>query len=108
VKVPDTVTTRGQKLKVTAIADKAFYKNKKLTAVTIGKYVKKIGAKAFYGCGKLKTITLRTAKLTGKTVGANAFKGLYAKAVFKCPKAKLKAYRALLAKKGAPKKAKYR
>ena len=108
VKVPDTVITRGQKLKVTAIADKAFYKARNLTAVTIGKYVKKIGAKAFYGCGKLKKITIRTAKLTGKTVGANAFKGLYAKAVFKCPKAKLKAYKALFRKKGAPKKAKYR
>lgn len=107
-KVPDTVATRGVKLKVVAIADKAFYKDKKLTSLTIGKYVKTIGAKAFYGCEKLKTLTLRTSKLTDKTVGAKAFGNLNARVVFKCPKAKLKAYKKLLKKKGAPKKAQYK
>ena len=32
-----------------------------------GKNVKKIGAKAFYGCTKLKRITLKTFKTMGKT-----------------------------------------
>ena len=70
----------------------------------IGELFKKIGAKAFYKCSKLKTITVKTSKLTCKTVGANAFNGIYAKATIKVPKAKLKAYSTLLKKKGVWKK----
>ena len=107
-KVPDTVTTRGAKLKVVAVADKAFYKDRKLTTLTVGKYVETIGAKACYGCEKLKKVIIRTSKLTDKTVGAKAFDRIYARVTFKCPKARLKAYKKLLKKKGAPKKARYR
>ncbi len=39
-----------------------------------------------------------------KKIGANAFKGIYAKATIKVPKAKLKAYSTLLKKKGVWKK----
>ena len=70
----------------------------------IGELFKKIGAKAFYKCSKLKTITVKTSKLTFKTVGANAFNGIYAKATIKVPKAKLKAYSTLLKKTGVGKK----
>ena len=48
--------------------------------------VTKIGKKAFYGCKKLKTITIKSKKLNSKSVGAQAFKGLYKKAVIKVPK----------------------
>ena len=154
VAIPATVTVNGKKARVIAIGDKAFYKDAKLTTVTIGKYVKTVGknafygckklktvkggasvtaikagafrgcvklsaitlnrkvetvgGKAFYGCKKLKTVTVKTAKLTASSVGAKAFKGIYAKATFKCPKKQLSAYKKLFRKKGAPKTAKYK
>ncbi len=95
VKVPDTVTVNGLEVPVTAIADKAFSKNSKLTTVTIGNNVKTIGKNAFNGCAKLKTVkggktveTIRDGAFSGcekltalpafgklKAIGANAFKG---------------------------------
>ena len=89
---------------LTTIGASAFSGCKVLTKITLYGKVKKIGAKAFYKCSKLKTITVKTSKLTSKTVGANAFKGIYAKAAIKVPKAKLKAYSTLLKKKGVGKK----
>ena len=54
--VPQTVKIKGVSFKVTAIAPNAFKNNKKLTTVTIGKYVTKVGKNAFKGCKKLKTV----------------------------------------------------
>ena len=91
---------------VTTIGAGAFSGCKNLTRVTIGPGVKTIGKTAFLNCSKLKTITIKTSKLTVKTVGANAFKGINAKAKIKVPKAKLKIYTALLKKKGIGKNVK--
>ena len=91
---------------LTTIGASAFSGCKALAKITLYTKVKKIGAKAFYKCSKLKTITIKTSKLTSKTVGANAFKGIYAKAAIKVPKAKLKAYTTLLKKKGVGKNVK--
>lgn len=65
--------------KVTAVSDKAFKGNKKLTTVTIGSNVTKIGKEAFSGCKNLKKITVTAGKL--KTISKNAFKGINKKAV---------------------------
>ncbi len=89
---------------VTFIGDKAFYKCKKLSKIVIPAKVKKIGKEAFSGCSKLKSITIKTSKLTTKSVGAKAFKGIYAKAVIKVPKKKKAAYKKMLRKKGIGKK----
>lgn len=89
---------------VTSIGDKAFYKCKKLSKIVIPAKVKKIGKEAFSGCSKLKSITIKTSKLTTKSVGAKAFKGIYAKAVIKVPKKKKAAYKKMLQKKGIGKK----
>ena len=86
--------------KVTQIADNAFENNKKITKVTISSKVKKIGKQAFYGCKKLKSITIKTTKLNSKNVGSKAFKGIYAKATIKVPKSKVKVYKNLLKAKG--------
>lgn len=91
---------------VTAIGAKAFYKCKALTKITIPAKVKKIGRQAFYGCKKLKKIIIKTTKLTSKTVGSKAFKGIHPKATVKVPKKKLAAYKKLLKKKGVGSKAK--
>lgn len=60
--------------------------------------VTSIGSKAFYNCKKLKTVTIKSRKL--KSVGKNAFKGIYKKAKVTVPKSKYKAYRKLLKKAG--------
>ena len=58
--------------------------------VSIPSKVQKIGKNAFYGCSGLKDLTVKTKKLTSKTVGA--FKKLNKKAKIKVPKSKLKLY----------------
>ncbi len=104
VTVPATVKKDGTTYKVTEIKKNAFKNNKKLTQITIGKNVKKIGANAFSGCTNLKKITIKSTKLT--SVGKNAFKNINKKATIKVPKAKLKAYKKLLKGKGQGKKVK--
>lgn len=104
--IPDTVVIDKVKYKVESIGVGAFKNNKNLTSVVIGKNVKKIGKKAFFGCKKLKSIIIKTKKLKKKSIGANAFKGIYKKAKFKVPKKKLKLYKKLIKKAKAPKKCK--
>lgn len=105
VRIPDTIKIGNRTYKVTAIAANAFKNNRVLRKITIPASVKSIGKKAFYGCRSLKTITVKTTKLTSKNVGKAAFKGIAKKAVIKVPKSKLKSYRKFLKKKGVPSKA---
>jgi hypothetical protein len=56
--IPATVKVKGVTYKVTSIKAKAFFKNKKLKKVTVGKNIKTIGSQAFSKCTKLKTVTI--------------------------------------------------
>ncbi len=70
VTVMPSVTISGITYKITGIEPNAFSGNEKITKVTIGSNVKKIGKNAFKGCSKLKTVSI------GKNVtliGENAF-----------------------------------
>ena len=100
-------TVKGGK-GVASIGAYAFKNCTALTSITLNRNVKSVGKGAFQSCAKLKKITIRTTNLATGNVGRSAFKGISPNAAFKCPKAKLKAYKKLLPKKGAPKKAKYR
>lgn len=123
--VKASVKISGAAFKVTAIGKNAFKKYTKLKTVSIGKNVKtigsgafqgdtaltkvtigtgvtKIGKNAFSGDKKLKTMVIKSKKLA--SVGKNAFKGIYAKAKIKVPKAKLAKYKALLKAKTGFKK----
>lgn len=108
VSIPATVKVGGVSYSVVEIANNAFKNDKKLTSVMIGKNISKIGKQAFYGCKKLKTITIQSKKLTKKRVGSKAFGKIHSKATFKIPKAKYKSYRSMLKKKGTGKKVKYK
>ena len=104
--VKDTVSANGKTYKVTEIKAKACKGMKKLTTVTIGKNVTKIGKSAFEKCAKLKKITIKNAKMKKAGFGSNCFKGIYAKASFKVPKAALKNYASWIKSRGkAPKTA---
>lgn len=98
VTVPKEAVYNGIKFKVTEIEKNAFKNHRKLTKVTIEANVTKIGNSAFQGAKNLKNIIIRSKKI--KTVGKNAWKGIYAKCVIKVPKAKLKAYKKKFKGKG--------
>ena len=104
VTIPSSIKLNGKRYKVTGIAANAFKNCKKLKKVTIGTNVNSIGKRTFYGCSKLRTIKVKTSKLTGSRVGKQAFKGLNKKAVIKVPKKQLKAYKRLFRAKGVGKK----
>ena len=123
VVIPETITLKGNKYKVTVIDDNAFKNCTKLKSIVIGKNVTKIGTKAFYNCknltkitipssivkigkqafancNKLKRIIIKTDQLTPKTVGAKAFAKTFRRPVVKVPKDKKKDYKKLLRSKG--------
>ncbi|MCI8645732.1 MAG: leucine-rich repeat protein [Firmicutes bacterium] len=58
---------------------------------------------AFANCKNLKSITIKTGKLTKKSVGKNAFKGISSKVVVKVPQGKVKAYKKMLQARGLSK-----
>lgn len=70
--IPSTVTIDGKVYNVTKIEKNAFTKCKKLESVTIGCYVKEIGAEAF--SGKTKLVYVETLGTKINKVGKNAFK----------------------------------
>lgn len=100
ISVPATVKLKGITYKVTSIKASACKNCKKLKKATIGKNIKTIGKNAFYGCGKLKNIVVKTTKLTKKNVGSKAFSKLHKKLKLKVPKKKLKIYKKIFREKG--------
>lgn len=98
VTIPSTVKINGYTFKVTAIASRAFKNNVKLKKIDVGANVTYIGKEAFYGCKALASVTIQTKAL--RTAGANALKGIYAKAVIRVPSGKGTAYRKLFKGKG--------
>ena len=68
VAIPKSVKYQKKTYTVTAIGTSALKSKKKITAVTVPASVGTIQAKAFKGCRGLKTVTLKTKKLTSKAV----------------------------------------
>ena len=102
----DKVTASGAIYKVTSVSKKtvalAGIKNKKAKRLTVKAKVKvkgktftvtSIAGKALNGCKKLKSVVIQSNNIT--SIGKNAIKGIYKKAVIKVPRKKLKAYRKL-------------
>lgn len=101
------VKKNGRRFKITEIGNKALFGYKFLKSAVIKKSVKRIGTRAFSGCKRLKKITVKTAALTKKQVGKQAFKGIWAHAVFKVPARKHRAYRKIFRLRGAGRKSIY-
>lgn len=91
--VPASVNIGGKRFQVTSIGAGALKGCEKASGAVIGKNIKTIGKNAFYGCKKLKRITIHSTIL--KSVGKNAVKGISGKALMKCPKKKVKIYKKL-------------
>jgi len=104
VTVYKTVKKDGTTWKVVEIGAKAFKGCKKLTKVTIGANVTKIGKQAFANCPNLKNVNMKkAAKIT--SFGKKAFSKINAKAKITVPAKKRAKYKKLLKKAGVPKKA---
>ena len=87
--------------KVTSIGDRAFYNCSSLTTFTIPVNVTKLGKEFAGKTPKLKTLTVKSRKLTKKNVKAKAFTGMgNKKTVTKVPKGMAKAYKTLFQGKG--------
>lgn len=106
VTIPNTVTVNGVNYEITGIGTNAFKSAKKATGIVVGKNIVTIAKGAFNGCKKVKTIVIRSKKLTAKTVAKNAFKGIKKGTVIKVPKNKVSVYRKLFQKKGLDRKVK--
>ena len=74
VNIPSIVKLGSVSYKVTEISAGALKGYGRLKKLTIGKNVKKIGAKAFMNCKSLKTMSIKATKLA--SVGKKAFKGV--------------------------------
>lgn len=72
ISIPDTVKIDGITYKVTGISANALEGNQKVKKVVVGKNIKTIGTRAFYGCTELKTVTFqKSSALT--TIKSKAF-----------------------------------
>lgn len=58
IEIPDSVEFKGEYYRVSAIAEKVFFMCSKLTSVTIGGNVERIGKDAFYSCSGLTSLVL--------------------------------------------------
>lgn len=104
VVIPDAITVSGRKYIVTSIAGNAC-SGKRITKVTIGKNIKKIGKKAFANCKSLKSVILKSLKLT--SVGKQAFYKTDAEIKVKMNRKVAKKYRKMLKRSKISSKARY-
>lgn len=106
VTVPKTVTIKGVRYQVTAIAAGAFSGCKNVKHIVIPSSITAIGKNAFADCAKLKTITINTTKLNSRNVADGAFDNIADGTVIRVPKRMLAKYQKLFGKKGLSDKVK--
>jgi len=105
ITIPAKVKLGGHYYKVTSIAKNALKNSKKLKYAVIGKNVKKIGKKAFYGCKKLQYLYVKSKKLTAKSIGNQAFGRGYKSPRVKSAKGVWRRYARILPARGLSGKA---
>lgn len=76
------------------------------STTVIEKSIIEIGSSAFTGIKNLKTLTVKSAELTSKTLSKKAFAGITSKTTVKVPKSKLSEYKKLFRKCGLNKNVK--
>ncbi|MBO4863560.1 MAG: leucine-rich repeat protein [Eubacterium sp.] len=104
VNIKATIKIAGVTFKITSISNNAFKGCSNISKVTIGKNITQIGKKACFGCSNLKVVTIKSNSI--KKIGGKAFEGINKKAKIKVPKKKLKEYKKMIKKAGAPNNAK--
>lgn len=92
ITIPATIKADGISYKVTEVGANAFKNNKKVKKVVIGANVSKIAKKAFNKCPNLKTVVIKSTKLTKKTANKKCFSKVNKKMVIKVSKKSKKTY----------------
>lgn len=92
VTIPATIKADGVSYKVTEVGANAFKNNKKVKKVVIGANISKIAKKAFNKCPNLKTVVIKSTKLTKKTASKKCFSKVNKKMVIKVSKKSKKTY----------------
>lgn len=92
ITIPATIKAAGISYKVTEVGTNAFKNNKKVKKVVIGANVSKIAKKAFNKCPNLKTVVIKSTKLTKKTASKKCFSKVNKKMVIKVSKKSKKTY----------------
>ena len=97
-----------ENIPVRSIGKYAFSGREDLCSLTLPETIDTLGRQAFYNCKKLRTIVVKTSKLTSRNIGSKAFAGTYAKAAIKVPVKQLNTYKKLFKSKGMGPKAVYK
>ena len=95
----NTVRINDKLYRVNEIRSSACKGMKKLTAVTVGKYIARIGKSAFSNCKKLNWIKVLSTKLEQDSIGSGCFNGID-NAIFEVPVKMLKKYKSWFVKSG--------
>ena len=103
VKIGAKVTIDGISYSVTSVCERAFRSNKRVTKVSLGSRVDKIGKEAFANCRNIKVLYIYSPRLKASDIGENAFKGINKRVKISVPKAKMKEYKELFREKGLSK-----
>ena len=103
VKLGTKVTINGISYSVTSVCERAFRSNKRVTKVSLGSRVDKIGKEAFANCRNIKVLYIYSPRLKASDIGENAFKGINKRVKISVPKAKMKEYKELFREKGLSK-----
>ena len=94
--VPNTVKYNNRSYKVIGVDSKAFFYNEYVQNIVLGANVTEIGKEAFFGCSKIKKVTVKSKHL--KKISKEAFYTDGNKFTLKVPKGKKKAYKKLFIK----------
>lgn len=107
ITIPATVKIHGVSYTVNSIASNAFNKSRNVQKIVIGSKVKIISQNSFKGAKRLRTLVIKSTKLTKKGV-RNSLKGSKIVSIKFCGGArkKMKLYKKIFAKKNSGKKVK--
>ena len=103
VKIGTKVTINGISYSVTSVCERAFRSNRRVTKVSLGSRVDKIGKEALANCRNIKVLYIYSPRLKASDIGENAFKGINKRVKISVPKAKMKEYKELFREKGLSK-----
>lgn len=101
VTIQNQIKINGRYYKVTKINKMAFAGLGSLKRLTVGKNVRKIGYKAFYGCTSLNNINIKSTGLKKGNLGNQAFSNIGKSVKVKVPKKKKAKYKKIFKKKYA-------
>lgn len=100
VTMSQSVRINGVRYCITAVRDRAFEGNKKVTSIRLGSKVNTIGDRAFRKCKKLEKLYIQSSKLKPENIGERAFEDVPKDLKIYVPKSKKDEYRKMFREKG--------